>query len=230
MRKVMIVLVLSALLTGPVVTAGAREMPKSLRDMLLTLEARQVNIDFDDLALADAMKFFTNATGVNLVLSPMLYEDKDKDDLRVTLSLKKVSVTTALRIIMELKSLASVYRHGVIMITTPKDARGKPVLRLYSISDLTFRIRDFPAPDLMLRPAGAEDFGNIGGGEEEGKEFAFADPEFIMDLVTQNTGTADIWEDDGVRISVNERFLVVRTYPGVHREIGRLLNLLRVFR
>lgn len=229
MRKALMVLVLSALVVGPTLTAGAGSMPKRLQDQLLILAERQVNIDFDDLPLQEAVKFFTDATGVNLVVTPALYEARDKDDLRLTLSLKRVSVSTALTIIMELKDLASVYRHGVIMITTPKDARGKPVLRLYSISDLTFRIRDFPAPDLMLRPSGAEDFGAIGGTEEEGKEFAFADPEFIMDLVSENTGNGT-WEDDGVRISTNERFLVVRTYPSVHREIGRLLNMLRAFR
>ncbi len=229
MRKALIVLVLSALIFGPVLTAGAREMPKSLKQMLLVLNERQVNINFEDLPLSDVVKFFTNATGVNLVLSPMLYEDQGQDDLRVSLTLKRVSVKTALQIIMELKGLASVYRHGVIMITTPQDARGKPVLRLYSISDLTFRIRDFPAPDLQLRPAGSEDFGKVSGGEEEGKEHAFADPEFIMDLVTENTGTGT-WEDDKVRVSVSERFLVVRQYPSVHREITHLLNLLRAFR
>jgi hypothetical protein len=81
----------------------------------------------------------------------------------------------------------------------------------------------------MLRPAGAEGFENMFGGEEEGKEHAFADPDFIQDLIVSNCGK-DTWEDDGVRISVNERFLVVRTYRSVHLEIGRLLMLLRAFR
>ncbi len=229
MRKALMILVLFALVFGPTLTAGAGSMPKTLRDQLLVLSDRRVNINFEDLPLQDAVSFFTSATGVNLVLAPALYEENDKDDLRITLTLTHVSVRTALTIIMELKGLASVYRHGVIMITTPKDARGKPVLRLYSISDLTVRIRDFPAPDLMLRPAGADDFGNIGGIEEEGQESAFADPDVIMDLITENTGSGT-WEDDGVRISVNERFVIVRTYPAVHREIGRLLNLLRAFR
>ena len=91
------------------------------------------------------------------------------------------------------------------------------------------RIRDFPAPELMLRPSGAEDWGNVSGSVEEGKEHAFADPEFIMDLVTENTGTGT-WEDDGVRISVTNRVLIVRTYPHVHGQIVRLLNLLRAYR
>jgi hypothetical protein len=229
MRTALIVLVLSALIFGPVMTAGAREVPKDLRSMLQILEARKVNVDFEDLPLSEVLKFFSNATGVNLVLSPMVTEKRDAADLTVTLRLNEVSVKTALSIVLKLKDLASVYRHGVIMITTPQDARGKPTLKIYPISDLTFRLRDFPAPDIQLRPSGAEDFGAIGGREEEGREHAFADPESIMDLVQENTGTGT-WEDDGVRISVNERFLVVRQYGPVHHEIGRLLNLLRAFR
>jgi hypothetical protein len=90
------------------------------------------------------------------------------------------------------------------------------------------KIRDFPGPDLQLRPAGSELEGMFGG-EEEGKEHSFADPEFLQDLVTENTGEGT-WDDDGVRISVNERHLFVRQYAPVHREIARLLGLLRGYR
>ena len=166
---------------------------------------------------------------MNLVVSPILGQEKDESDLQVTLKLQRISVKSVLEIILDLKGLAAVYRHGVIMITTPKDARGKPMLRLYAIGDLTVRIKDFPAPDLMLKPSGAEDFGAIGGTEEEGREHAFAEPEFILDLVTENTGSGS-WDDEGVSISVNRRMLVVRTYRTVHREIAALLDLLRAYR
>ena len=223
----------ATLLVGAVILApasqGQAQSTTELRRMLLTLDETQVSVDCKEKPLAEILKFFSTFTGVNLMISPVLLEDTDDQELEITLSLNKVSVRTALNIILELKGLALVYRHGLLMVTTPKDARGKPVLRLYSIGDLTMKIRDFPAPDLLLRPAGAEDFGNIGGGDEEGREHAFADPEAILDLVTENTGSGT-WEDDGVRASVNQRFLIVRTYPTVHRQIAGLLDLLRAYR
>ncbi len=228
MRRTVLLLAL-LLALAPVRATTAGSVPPRLREMLLVLEHRLVNVDFENEPLAGVLRFFRTWTGVNLIESPVLRAERGPAELRVTLTLTKVSVKTALEIILDLKGLAAVYRHGVIMITTPKDARGKPVLRLYNISDLTFRIRDFPAPDLMLRPAGSEDFGKIAAPEEEGREHAFADPETILDLVRDNCG-AGTWEDEGVSANVFGRFLVVRQYRAVHREIGNLLDLLRAYR
>lgn len=228
-RAILALTFLVLLVVVPALPSDAQEAPRDLKTMLLLLEETEVSIQFEEKPLDEVLKYFTDVTGVNLVVSPLLTADRDADELAVTLTLKKISVHGALQIILDLKRLAAVYRHGVIMITTPKDARGKPVLRMYDISDLTVRIRDFPAPDLMLKPSSAEDFGNIFQKEEEGREHAFADPEFIMDLVTDNTGSGT-WEDEGVKVSVTERVLVVRTYPAVHRQIAMLLSLLRAFR
>jgi hypothetical protein len=227
-RTIVLAGALLALVLAPFSSTQAQS-PTELRRMLLTLEETVVTVDFKQKPLPEVLRFFSDFTGVNLVVSPRLFDERDEVELEVTLSLRKVSVKTALGIILDLKQLGLVYRYGVLMVTTPQDARGKPVLRIYSIADLTVPIRDFPAPDLMLRPAGTEDFGNIFTREEEGAEHAFADPETILDLVSENTGK-DTWEDEGVRISVTSRHLIVRTYPSVHREIANLLNLLRAFR
>jgi hypothetical protein len=229
MRRIALaVLVLAVLVLAPAASTDAQEHPKRLKQMLLILEDRLVNVHFKEKPLAEIVSYFSTLTGVNLVVSPVLLKDREEEELRVTLTLKKLSVASVLRIILDLKGLAAVYRHGVIMITTPKDARGKPRLKIYSIADLTFKIRDFPAPDLMLKPHGVEDWGDIGGGEEV-QEHSFADPELIMDLIRDNTGK-DTWEDEGVSLSGNDRYLVVRQYPTVHREIAGLLELLRGFR
>ncbi|MCU0725543.1 MAG: hypothetical protein MUE73_07115 [Planctomycetes bacterium] len=228
MKRLMLALTVAVVLSS-MPFERAEAAPKSLGEQMLLLEGRVVDLDFRDRTLDEVLKFFSDLTEVNLVISPVLQNERPVDELRVTLALSRVSVKTALTVICELKGLAAVYRHGVIMITTPKDARGKPQLRLYSIADLTVRIRDFPAPDIMLRPSGAENFGEIGGKEEEGQEHAFADPEFISELITANTGSGT-WEDEGVSITANERHLVVRQYPTVHREIDSLLALLRAYR
>lgn len=222
---ILFVLAAAALLPGtPAANAGP-----SLDQQMLLLEGRLVTFDFSDKPLVEVLQYLGEVAGVNLVLSPVLREERGDDELRLTLSLTKVSVKSALQVICELKDLGAVYRHGVILITTPKDARGKPVLRMYSIADLTVRIRDFPAPDIMLKPTGAEDFAEVGGKVEEGQEHAFADPDFIAELITNNTGNGT-WEDEGVSITANDKVLIVRQYPPVHREIDSLLSLLRAFR
>jgi hypothetical protein len=229
MKRALLLGLLAVLVLAPFSEGIARERPHTVRQKVQVLAARKLSVDFKDKDLKDVVRFLTEYTGVNIIVSPLLSAKGDDYDLTVTLRLTDVSVRQLLSIILDLKGLAVVHRHGVIMITTPEDARGKPYLRIYPISDLTFRIRDFPGPNLMLRPAGSEGLEDMFGGVEEGKEHAFADPEFIQDLILDNTGK-DTWEDEGVRINVNERYLFARTYRTVHVEITRLLMMLRAYR
>jgi hypothetical protein len=229
MKRGLLLCLLAVLVIGAPISEGiAKERPHTLRQKIQVLSARTVSVNFKDKDLSEIVRFLTEYTGVNIIVSPILTAQADDFDLSVTLRLNEVSVRQLLSIILDLKGLAAVHRHGVIMITTPRDARGKPFLRIYPIGDLTFKVRDFPGPNLMLRPAGSEGLEDMFGGVEEGKERAFADAEFIQDLILENTGK-DTWEDDGVRVNVTERYIFVRTYGNVHREITRLLMLLRAY-
>jgi hypothetical protein len=228
MTRATIFAVLAALALTPTLGGLAEAGPDEARKAVLVLSETIVSFDFKERPLPEVLSFFTQVSGVTFLVSPLLAQEMSPEELAVTLRLDRASLKTALRIILDLKGIAAVWRYGTILVTTPKDARGKPILRLYPIGDLTVRIRDFPAPELMLRPAGAEDYGQVGGVVEEGQERAFADPEFLQDLVTQNTG-AGTWEDEGVSVSANDRFLIVRQYATVHVEIERLLSLLRSF-
>lgn len=230
MKRLAILALLAVLFLGLPPDARSAGSSNDLDSMLLRLEERLVTFDFEAKPLEEVLRYVSDLTDVNLAVSPLAKEKFSDEELAVTLRLNRVSVKSALAIIVDLKSLGSVYRSGVIFLTTPQDARGKPRLRIYPIGDLTVRIRDFPGPDIMLHPSGSEGaMENMFGREEEGQEHAFADPEFIMDLITQNTGP-ETWEDDGVRYSSNERYLFIRQYDSVHREIVDLLELLRAYR
>lgn len=230
MKRIAFVAALAAILAVAQAPARSAGSSDDLHAMLLRLGDRVVSIDFDEKPLDEVLRYFAGLTDVNLAVSPALRQDRSEEELRITLNLHRVTVISALSIIVDLKSLGSVYRSGVIFLTTPKDARGKPRLRVYPIGDLTVRIRDFPAPDIRLHASGEDGaFDAMFPHEEEGQEHAFADPEFIMDLITQNTGE-ETWDEEGVRYSVNDRYLVIRQYPSVHREIADLLDLLRAYR
>ena len=113
---------------------------------------------------------------------------------------------------------------GILQVTTKEDARGKPVLRIYSIADLTFKLRDFPGPDLQLKPSGSQ-FELM---EEEiaDREDPFEDPQFIIDIIQANVDP-ESWDQDDVSITSTRNALIVKQSPSVHRKIARLLILLR---
>jgi hypothetical protein len=141
----------------------------------------------------------------------------------VTLKLRDVSMRQFAELVAKSTGTALVVRDGVLQFTTPEDARGTPVLRVISIADLTFRIRNFPGPDIQLHTG---DTPNFVQEPETDQEHAFSDPQAIVDLVKKFTGQGT-WEDEDVSISADDSKLVVKQYPKVIKEIARFLALLR---
>lgn len=195
---------------------------RSKKHALHILDQLVVSVDFEEQRIADVARWLTNVTGVNVVLGPALLQRGDVDELKVDLSLKKVSARNVLDLVTESLGLAVGWRHGVLLVTTVQEARGKPVLKLYTVADLLLPIRDFPAPDLMLRPAGAD----VEPETETVREPAWGDADSILDLVRENVG-GESWEDDGISADTLNDWLVIRQYPDVHERIADLLSRLR---
>jgi len=214
---------LLVLLPGSPDTQASPADEARLQAMLNRLESTVLNINFDDTSLEDGVRFIQRFTGVNLIISPKLRSEPGFDEITLSLQLTGVTAKQALRLMLEFHELGLVYRSGILQVTTKEDARGKPELRIYSIADLTFKLRDFPGPDLQLRPSGSE-FEM----EEEmvEREDPFEDPQFIIDIIQANI-EPESWEQDGVSITSTKNVLLVRQSPAVHRKIAHLLVLLR---
>jgi hypothetical protein len=60
-------------------------------------------------------------------------------------------------------------------------------------------------------------------------ENAWSDPQKVVEMI-QKMCSPDSWADKDVSISADENKLIVKQYPEVHREIARLIGLLRASR
>jgi hypothetical protein len=181
-----------------------------------------VDVAFEGVTLAEAAQFLGRVGRMNVLVSPLLRAPGDEALPRIDLRLRRVSLRQFAELCAKLTSTRLVLRDGILLFTTPADARGKPVLRIFALAELTMRLRNFPGPDLMLRPAGAE----FEPEKESDVESAFDDPQAVVELLRRFTGEGT-WEDEGVSIAADERRLIVRQYPEVLREIGRFLAVLR---
>lgn len=205
--------------------AAAQDSARSearYRQIQNRLAATKISFEFEETSLEDAISFVAKLTRVNLVISPRL-RNEGVEDLTLTLKLRDVSAKTALDLILRFHDLGMTYRSGVLLITTKEDARGRPILRLYSIADLTFKLEDFPAPDLNLRPSSFDPFAQEEPLEREG---AFEDPEVIIEILQSNV-MPESWDDERVSISATKRVLIVRQSREAHAQIAKLLGLLR---
>lgn len=196
--------------------------PRTLDDALRTLARRRCDVDFAEAPMADVVTFLSRLSGLNVLVSAELRRESGGALPAVTLKLAGVSLRQVAEMVARTTGSELVVRDGVLQFTTPKDARGSPILRIFPIAELTMRIRNFPGPDIQLHTGDSKFVQE----EETDEPGAFDDPATVADLVKRFTGKGT-WEDEGVSIAADDRKIVVRQYPKVMKEISAFLALLR---
>ncbi len=208
--------------TAPAPIPIVRPAPKDQDEALRRLSRVKVTVKFKDTPFVEAVDYVRRVAGFNVMVSPVLAA-KGLDAIQpITMSLSDVTLKQLAELIAQFSSTKFKFEGGILQFTTPADARGKPVLRIYAIGDLTMKLRNFPGPDINLRPSGAE----FEDEPETDVENAWSDPQKVIDLI-QKTCSLESWTDKDVSISADEQKLIVKQYPEVHREIGRLIWMLR---
>jgi hypothetical protein len=203
----------------------ARPAPKTLDEAMLRLGRVKVTVTFKDTAFTECVDYLRRVAGFNVIVAPVL-QAKGIDGIRpITMQLHDVSLKQIAELVAQFTGTKLKLDDGVLQFTTPEDARGKPVLRIYAIGDVTMRLHNFPGPDINLHSSKAEfepepetDVGN-----------AWSDPQKVVDMI-QKIVAEDTWSDKDVSISADENKLIVKQYPEVHREIARLISMLRAAR
>jgi hypothetical protein len=196
--------------------------------ILNKLSTMKTSLDFTDADLQDVIDFVQQLTGINFVIDRRVFEEMTPEQLKITISLKELPLRTALRLILHHRGLTAEYRDGAMLIMPKKAVEEEVFLRLYDVRDLLFKIKDFPGPEIML---GGGDDSTVSAAFEEETVEKFEDPNFIVDLVKQNTG-GDTWdriEGCSVSLAANGMLLVVQNRD-THKEIDRLINLLRLYK
>jgi hypothetical protein len=202
-----------------------RPAPKDLDEALRRLAATRVSVAFKDVKLQEAVDYVRRVAGFNVMVSPVL-QLKGVDGIApITMTLTDVSLRQLAELIAQFSGTKLKFADSILQFTTPEDARGKPVLRIIAIGDLTMKLHNFPGPDMDLRPSKMEFVPE----PETDVENAWSDPQKVIDMI-QKMCSPESWADKDVSISADENKLIVKQYPEVHREIARLIGLLRASR
>lgn len=209
--------------TPPVAAAPSSVIaPRSLGEALRMLERRRADIDFREMAMDDVVSFLSKVGRVNAIVAPEFRLKAAGPLPSVTLKLTNVNLRQVADLVAKTTGAALVLRDGVLQFTTPEDARGKPILRVFTIAELTFAIRNFPGPDIRLHTGGVRYVQE----EETDRASPFDDPDQVVELLKKFTGEGT-WDDADVSISADKNKLVVRQYPAVLKEIAAFLAVLR---
>ena len=102
---------------------------------------RPAQFDFLDTPLTDVATFLSDTYGINVVLAKSTLADAAvTEDTPVTSSLSGISLRSALRIMLGELKLTYVIRDEVMQITTPEDAEGQLITKVYPVGDLVVPI------------------------------------------------------------------------------------------
>ncbi len=206
-------------------TPLVRPAPTDLDDAMRRLARTRVNVAFKDVKFQEAVDYVRRVAGFNVIVSPAL-QAKGVDGIApITMTLTDVSLRQLAELIAQFTGTKFKYTDSILQFTTPEDARGKPVLRIIAIGDLTMKLHNFPGPDMDLRPSKMEFVPE----PETDVENAWSDPQKVVEMI-QRLCSPESWTDKDVSISADENKLIVKQYPEVHREIARLIGLLRASR
>jgi len=219
--------IVAALTLAALLVPASEAAPSSARQLINLLQQRRISVDFKDASLDEVVKYVQAATGINIVVRKhkITADGGDPDAIEVNLKVRNVTVLDFLKLAFEPMDLGLAVRRNILLITSKKDARGKPVLRMYNVAHLLVQIRDFPAGDINVYPSNFEP----PEAPEAEVHQAVESSEEIAELVRTFIGEGT-WEDEGVAIHVFRKHLMIRTYPKVHLQVGRFLNQLNALR
>jgi hypothetical protein len=222
MKHMSLVVMAFVAVVGPVMAVqddGARRVRE-------ILASRRITLDFQGARLSEVIAYFQEFSGLNFHIDAEAGRDRDED--RIAIKVKDVSLRTALKLVLNPRDLGCVYRDGVLVVTTKARLAASTVTRVYDIRDLQFQLQDFPGPkfELDYKMPGI-DAGLLGQHEDPKGGF---DSETLIDLIKTNLDPRS-WEDGAeVSISVAGGLLVVSQSRSIHEELARFLDLLRQYK
>ena len=192
------------------------------RTMVRRLQGTRLSVDWEEIALRDAIRHIGRNVRINMVILGAVRERADEP---VSLKLKDVSAMTILKVLRSRCEVEFQHRHGVLVVTTQADALEKSmVLVLHGIHEILYTPPDFPAKARL----GLSGSGSRGDEEakEESREPRF-DPDYVVDLVRSSTGGDKVWDARGASISHHKGKLIVRHAPHIQSRVRQILRALR---
>ena len=177
----------------------------------------KVTLDFKDAPLDHAVDYLREISGINVFVDAKVAEKQ----IRVSLKVTEISLRSIFSLMLRPHGADIMYRDGVVMLMTREDIAYRTLkMELYDCRDILHPIIDFPGVDIVLAVDGSGVINTIaddtGGGEIP-----------IAELVRAHTGGKSWDENPKASVNLQNGLLVVRQTPEVHRQVVRLLNLLR---
>src|SRR5690606_4641629 len=180
--------------TSSVVNLQGPEPVRRIRNQLENYLIGDLNSDQTPIEqVVETLKRLTGVSNMMLDRSP----DRAWDDetYNVTQRITNMSAMSALKHILSSKGLTYGFEYNTLKISTPEKIRPETIFHVYNVTDLLAKIRDFAAPEMILK--GADD------SHESGVTFSDAlieeeeslDADGLVELLKDSAGGLEVWDD-----------------------------------
>jgi len=224
MRRILSIAALSFTLSV-VTLADPSPAPELTTKQLLN--SRVNVIDFNQIALADALEYLRDTTGMNIFVNWAALESIGVDQsTQITVKLRQVGVRKLLDLMLNSAApgqLSWFVDDNVIHITSADLSNQAMVTRMYPVEDLMLEIPNFKGPQMDLDTngqGGGTPFDGSGNDNDEGR----SEDERAQELIRliQMMVVPDTWQENGGLSSI-EYFggsLIVIAPRKVHELLG----------
>lgn len=181
------------------------------------LNSLRVTLDFKDAPIDAVIDYLREIADMNIFLDQKVREK----NLTLSIKVTEISLKSVLSLVLKPHGCDTMFKDGVLMVMTKEDIADRLTrMEIYDCRDILYPVQDFPGVEISLAQdsIGAQVM-EVGGGE--GGEFP------IEELVKAHTGGKSWEENPKAACSLTNGLLVIKNTPEVHKQVRRLLDMLR---
>ncbi len=207
--------VVTALLLG---ASFARAQDATRSEVEGKLNNVKVTLDFQNAPIDQVVDYLREISGMNIFVDTKV---RDKN-LVVSLKVTEISLRSIFGLILKPHNCDILFKDGVLQLMTKEDVADKTMkMEIYDCRDILYPISNFPGIDLDLNANGPGIIAQPDAGADGGGEIP------IEEMVRAHTGGRSWEENQKAVCKMQNGLLVIKNTPEVHKQVRRLLDLLR---
>ena len=178
----------------------------------------RVSLDFKDAPIDAVVDYLREIADMNI----FLYQKVRDKQLVLSIKVTEISLKSVLSLVLKPHGCDTMFKDGVLMVMTREDIADRLTrMEIYDCRDILYPVQDFPGVDIDLSQTGIGTvaIGDPGGGSDN--QFP------IEELIKAHTGGKSWEENPKAACSMTNGLLVIKNTPEVHKQVRRLLDLLR---
>jgi len=177
----------------------------------------KVTLDFQNAPLDQVVDYLREISGMNIFVDAKVREK----NLTVSLKVTEISLRSIFGLILKPQDCDILFKDGVLQLMTKPDVADKTMkMEIYDCRDILYPITNFPGIDMDLNANGPGVVVQPDAGDA-GSEIP------IEEMVRAHTGGRSWEENQKAVCKMQNGLLVIKNTPEVHKQVRRLLDLLR---